>query len=83
MKSLTVRLAEAVVAEIEAESRGRRCSKSDIVGERLQPGSGPTPTGVNQIGTIADLVGSVDELPADLSARTEHYLNITGIAPAH
>jgi Arc/MetJ-type ribon-helix-helix transcriptional regulator len=35
MKTLTVRLAEGLVAEIEAESRGRRPSKSDIVRERL------------------------------------------------
>ena len=31
MKSLTVRLPEALVAEIEAESRQRRRSKSDVV----------------------------------------------------
>lgn len=27
---------------------------------------------------IADLIGSVDGLPADLSARTKHYLRSTG-----
>ena len=35
MKTLTVRLPEALVAEIEAESRGRNLSKSDVVRERL------------------------------------------------
>ena len=30
MKTLTVRLPEALVAEIEAESRGRNLSKSDV-----------------------------------------------------
>ena len=35
MKTLTVRLPEGLVAEIEAESRGRRPSKSDVVRERL------------------------------------------------
>jgi Arc/MetJ-type ribon-helix-helix transcriptional regulator len=35
MKTLTVRLPETVVAEIEAESRRRKLSKSDVVRERL------------------------------------------------
>ena len=78
MKSFTVRLPEPLVADIEAEFRGRGCSKSDIVRERLQRAAGPTQTEVNPIGTIVDLVGCVDELPADLSAKTKHYLNITG-----
>jgi Arc/MetJ-type ribon-helix-helix transcriptional regulator len=36
MKTLTVRLPESVVAEIDAESRKRKVSKSGIVRERLQ-----------------------------------------------
>jgi len=35
MKRLTVRLPEALVSEIEAESRKRMISKSDVVRERL------------------------------------------------
>ena len=35
MKTLTVRLPEQLVAQIEAESRERRLSKSDVVRERL------------------------------------------------
>jgi hypothetical protein len=38
MKTLTVRLAEALVPETEAESREGRRSKSDVVGERLSRG---------------------------------------------
>ena len=41
MKTLTVRLSEALVAEIEAESRGRKVSKSDVVRERLSLRAGP------------------------------------------
>ena len=77
MKTLTVRLPEALVAEIEAEGRERHCSKSDIVRERLSlatrrrsrssPGD-----------AIADLIGSVDGLPADLSGRTKAYMKATG-----
>ena len=77
MKTLTVRLPEALVADIEAESRGRGIPKSDVVRERLQ-----RPTTAAQSSApyhaIADLVGSVEGLPADLSAQKKRYLKSTG-----
>ena len=77
MKTLTVRLPEPLVAEIEMESRWRRCSKSDIVRERLQCAR-PTRRQSTPLDAIADLIGSVDGLPADLSARKKRYLKATG-----
>jgi len=78
MKTITVRLPEGLAAEIETESRNRRRSKSDIIRERLQhaPAGRPRPDAGLQ--AIADLIGSVDGLPADLSARKKHYLRATG-----
>ena len=77
MKTLTVQVPEAIVADLETESRKRHCSKSDIVRERLtladRSRSAAAPTA-----TIADLVGSVDGLPADLSGRRKAYLRTTG-----
>jgi len=78
MKTLTVRLPERLVAEIEAESRGRGCSKSDIVRERLQQAAPPARRRSAPLDAIADLIGSVDGLPADLSARKKRYLKATG-----
>lgn len=78
MKTLTVRLPESLVAEIEAESRGRRISKSDVVRERLQRPAARGRRRAAPLDAIADLIGSVDGLPADLSARTRHYLRATG-----
>ena len=76
MRTLTVRLPEQLVTAIDREARGRGCSKSDIVRERLQGASRkPLPTPLD---AIADLVGSVDGLPADLSARKKHYLKSMG-----
>lgn len=76
MKTLTVRLPDSLAAEIDAESRRRSVSKSDIVRERLErapAGAGePNPASYD----IADLIGSVDGLPADLSARKKHYLRL-------
>jgi Arc/MetJ-type ribon-helix-helix transcriptional regulator len=75
MKTLTVRLPETLVAQIEAESRERRLSKSDIVRERL---SMTTARPDASLAAIADLIGSVDGLPPDLSANTKDYLKATG-----
>ncbi len=77
MKTLTVRLPEHLVAEIDAESRGRGVSRSDVVRERLQtaPSGGRRAAALE---TIADLIGSVEGLPADLSAHAEGYLRATG-----
>jgi Arc/MetJ-type ribon-helix-helix transcriptional regulator len=78
MKTLTVRLPEPLVAEIEVESRGRKCSKSDIVRERLQRAARPTRRRSTPLDAIADLIGSVEGLPANLSARKKRYLKGTG-----
>ena len=76
MKTITVRLPETLVAQIESESRRRRLSKSDVVRERLTGrarASQPT-----TLDAIADLIGSVDGLPADLGSRKKHHLKATG-----
>jgi Arc/MetJ-type ribon-helix-helix transcriptional regulator len=78
MKTLTVRLPEPLVAEIAAESRGRKISKSDVVRERLQRAVGPARRRSAPLAAIADLIGSVAGLPADLSARKKQYLKATG-----
>jgi hypothetical protein len=76
MKTLTVRLPEALAAAIEAESRQRGLSKSDVVRERLErvPAAEPGAPAYD----IADLIGCVDGLPADFSARKKHYLRVMG-----
>jgi Arc/MetJ-type ribon-helix-helix transcriptional regulator len=72
MKTLTVRLPEPLAAEIEAESRARRLSKSDVVRERLQ--RAPAAATDDPLASIRDLIGSVDGLPSDLSERKNEYL---------
>ena len=78
MKTLTVRLPEALVAQIEAESRRRKLSKSDVVRERLTGAPGSRPEQPALLDAISDIVGSVDGLPRDLSALTKKYLKSTG-----
>jgi Arc/MetJ-type ribon-helix-helix transcriptional regulator len=78
MKTLTVRLPEALVAQIEAESRRRKLSKSDVVRERLTRAEGLSRRRPASLDAIADVIGSVDSLPRDLSARTKKHLKSTG-----
>ena len=77
MKTLTVRLPEDLIAQIEAESQRRRLSKSDVVRERLttRRSRGKRST---LLDAVADVIGSVDELPSDLSARKKKYLKSSG-----
>ena len=78
MKTLTVRLPEALVAQLESESRRRNLSKSDVVRERLMRPERKRTRSAASLDAIADLVGSVDGLPRDLSAQTKPYLKSTG-----
>ena len=80
MKSFTVRLPESLVADIEAESRGRKISKSDVVREWLERAPRQRRRTAS-LTAIADLIGSVDGLPSDLTARKKEYLHAKGYAP--
>lgn len=77
MKTLTVRLPEALATDIETEARKRGVSKSDVVRERLERDAGPADV-PPALADIADLIGSVAGLPRDLSARKKHYLRLWG-----
>lgn len=73
-----MRLPDQLVMEIEAESRERNCAKSDVVRERLQRGAAPSSISSAGLNLIADLIGSVDGLPADMGGRRKRYLKTTG-----
>ena len=78
MKTITVRLPEPLAADIEADSRGRKISKSHVVRERLQLTPRQRRRRMVSLDAIADLIGSVDGLPSDLSTRKRAYLRATG-----
>ncbi len=71
MKTLTIRLPDSLVTEIEHESRARSVSKSDVVRERLRQPAGKRGTMRELLG---DLIGSVDGLPPDLASNKKKYL---------
>ncbi len=78
MKTLTVRLPEALVAQIDAEAKAGDESKSDVVRRRLQGGIAVEQRRTAEFDAIADLIGSVDGLPRDLASRKKHYLSTSG-----
>jgi Arc/MetJ-type ribon-helix-helix transcriptional regulator len=78
MKTLTVRLPDDLAAQIEAESRRRKLSKSDVVRERLTEAKESVWGQPALLDAIADVIGSVDSLPRDMSRRTKNYLKSTG-----
>ena len=77
MKTITIRLPEALAADIEAESRLRKISKAAVARERLQLSVRSLRRPPNLINAIGDLIGSVDGLPSDLSARKKWHLQVT------
>jgi hypothetical protein len=76
VKTLTIRLPDSLVTEIEHESQARNVSKSDVVRERLRHPQRAASAGGNMRDLIGDLIGSVrnDGLPADLSSNKKKYL---------
>jgi Arc/MetJ-type ribon-helix-helix transcriptional regulator len=74
VKSLTIRLPESLVTEIEQESQSRQVSKSDVVRERLRQPQRTTPAPGSMKAVAGDLVGSIRGLPADLSSHKKQYL---------
>ncbi len=78
MRTLTVRLPDALAAEIESESHRRKLTKSDVVRERLAGAGNSGRRHPALLDAIADVIGSIDGLPGDLSARTKSYLKSTG-----
>jgi Arc/MetJ-type ribon-helix-helix transcriptional regulator len=77
MKTLTVRLPEELLAEIEMESRQGGISKSDVIRRRLGAAASPAMT---LFDLASDVIGSVDdnEIPRDVSARRKDYLRKHG-----
>jgi Arc/MetJ-type ribon-helix-helix transcriptional regulator len=83
MKTMTFRLPEELVAELDAQARRRGASRSDVVREGLEayvarPSVAmPRPSFLD---LARDLVGSVvnDGLPADLSAEKKRHLKELG-----
>ncbi len=78
MKTISLRLPESLLKEIDAESRRRRLSRSDVVRDRLRRAAERRSDSSGPLDDIEDLIGSVAGLPSDLSERKKDYLRKRG-----
>jgi len=74
VKTLTVRLPDVLVTEIEHESRARSVSKSDVIRERLRQSPRPASKRGTMRELLGNLIGSVGGLPSDLASNKKKYL---------
>jgi hypothetical protein len=83
MKTLTVKVADGLFAEIASAARARNMPKSEIVRERLtHKAAAAKRAKVSLWSRMDDLVIQSDSLPADLSANKAH-LKGYGQDPRH
>jgi Arc/MetJ-type ribon-helix-helix transcriptional regulator len=73
MKTLTVRVPESLVMEIEHESQARRVSKSEVVRERLHHSQRAMHAG----GSMRDLIGDIldESWQAKVPNRPRRFLS--------
>jgi len=76
MKTLTIKVPDALFAEIASAAQVRKVAKSEIVRERLmrRPSSTRAPK-ASLWSRVEDLVIQTDSLPADLSSNKAHLKN--------
>lgn len=74
MQTLVLRIPDELARELEDEARKSRLTKSEVARRRLVAAS---PKGNTGFDLIADLVGSVEGGPKDMSTRKKDYLKTT------
>ena len=75
MQTLVLRIPDDLAREMEAEARESHLTKSEIARRRLITAGSHRPRVNPGFELIADLIGTLDGGPADMSARKKHYLN--------
>jgi len=74
MQTLILRIPDDLARELEAEAKRTHLTKSEIARKRLIAAGDQSPGIATGFGIIADLVGSVEGGPGDMSTRKKHYL---------
>lgn len=72
MKTLTIKVSDALFAEIASAAQRRKVSKSEIVRERLIAEPTATQVKASLWSRMEDLVINADSLPTDLSSNKAH-----------
>jgi len=78
MKTLVLRIPDDLARELDAESKKTHLTKSEVVRRRLIAAGSQSHDAASGFDLIADLIGTIEGGPADLSARKKEYLKTTG-----
>jgi hypothetical protein len=78
MQTLVLRIPDDLARELEAESKKTHLTKSEVVRRRLIAAGSQSHDPASGFDLIADLVGTVEGGPSDVSARKKEYLKTKG-----
>jgi hypothetical protein len=78
MQTLVLRIPVTLAKEMETEARELDVTKSEIARRRLIAGGPQRQNLATGFDLIADLIGTVEDGPSDISARTKDYLKSKG-----
>ena len=81
MQTLVLRISDDLARELEAEAERLNLTKSEIARRRLSAASVAAPP-ASGFDLIADLVGTVEGGPADMSSRKKEHLKSSGYGTA-
>ena len=82
MQSLVLRIPDDLARELDAEAKKAHLTKSEVAYRRLIAAGSQSHAAASGFDLIADLVGTVEGGPADMSARKKEYLvRLTEVLP--
>ena len=74
MQTLVLRIPDNLAHEMEVEARESHLTKSEVARRRLIAAGSQAPHTPSGFDLIADLIGTVEGGPDDMSSRKKHYL---------
>jgi hypothetical protein len=77
MQTLVLRIPDDLARELDAEAKKSHLTKSEVARRRLIAAGSQSHAATSGFDLIADLVGTVEGGPADMSARKKDYLKST------
>ncbi len=78
MQTLVLRIPDDLARELDAEAKKAHLTKSEVARRRLIVAGSQSHAAASGFDLIADLVGTVEGGPADMSARKKDYLKTKG-----
>lgn len=78
MQTLVLRIPDDLARELDAEAKKSCLTKSEVARRRLTAAGARSHDAASGFDLIADLIGTVEGGPADISANKKEYLKTTG-----